>query len=94
MAARDQAPSPAAQLREVAERHNRVLLHAWQTAHPVVFEGRNQFIQVLRFGSTSNNGDVEVYLAGIPTCLRPDQVQLATLIDRPEKTPAASESQP
>jgi hypothetical protein len=94
MAGSAQAPSIATLQREAAEKHNRVLLHAWQTAHPVLYQDRHHFIQVLRFGATGCGQDVEVYLAGDPTCLRPDQVQLAKQIDKPDAAPAAPESTP
>lgn len=86
MAARDQAPSLATQKREAAERHNRVLLHAWQTATPVVFNGLNQFLHTLKF---MGDGEVEVFLAGDPTPHRPDEVQLSKLIDQPQTAPSA-----
>lgn len=91
MAARDQKPSLATQKREAVERHNRVLLHAWQTATPVVYRDRNRFVHTLLF---AGDGDVKVYLTGDPTPLRPDEVQLSRLIDQPETAPSAPGAKP
>lgn len=81
MGTRDEAPSLATQTREAAEYHDRVLLRAWHTAHPVLYQDKKRFIHSLYFGPSSTSQSTIVYLTGDPTPLRPDQVQLAPKID-------------
>lgn len=71
------------------QKHNRVLLHALQTAHPVLHEGRERFIQVLRYELIGSEVETVVYLTGSPTPLLGSQLALATRIDQPEPAPAA-----
>lgn len=67
--------------RDAIERHNRVLLHALQIAHPVLYQGKNRFIHTLRFQLSGGGLDTTVYLTGDPTPLNADQVQLAPRIE-------------
>lgn len=58
------------------QRHNRVLLHAWQTTHPVMYSGRQRHIHGLRFMTEGSMMDAAVYLTGDPTPVQADQVTL------------------
>jgi hypothetical protein len=72
-------------------KHNRVLLHALQTAHPVLYEGHERFIQVVRYELIGSEVETAVYLTGSPSPLAGRQLTLATRIDQPESAPAAPE---
>ncbi|UGQ45107.1 hypothetical protein [Massilia endophytica] len=61
-----------------AERHNRVLLHALQTGHPVQRGGRNAFIKALYFQDNGGGIDVRLYLAGDAEPHAPDEIELAS----------------
>jgi hypothetical protein len=61
---RGEVPSESLSRRDAAERHNRVLLHAWQTAHPVLYEGLQRHIHTLVFQKPGGAPDVVVYLNG------------------------------
>ncbi|MBY0237897.1 MAG: hypothetical protein K2X55_01135 [Burkholderiaceae bacterium] len=63
------------------QRHNRVLLHAWQATHPVLYCGRQRFIQGLRFMTEGSALDAAVYLTGNP---QPVPAVEVTLFTRPE----------
>lgn len=63
------------------QQHNRVLLHALQTAHPVLYEGHERFIQVLRYELIGSEVETVVYLTGSPSPLPGRQLTLATRID-------------
>ena len=80
MGARDKAPSLSLSKRDAAERHNRVLLHALQIAHPVIYQGRNRFIQCLNFQTSGGGIDVDVYLTGSPERIAPEDISLAAEI--------------
>lgn len=77
MGARDKAPSFSLATRDAIERHNRVLLHALQVAHPVVYQGRNRFIQSLTFSGSGGGIDVDVYLTGSPERIAAEDISLA-----------------
>ena len=52
--------TPAAQ----AAKHNRILLHALHTAHPVLHDGRQRFIHTLTFMSYGGGIKTIAYLSG------------------------------
>jgi hypothetical protein len=64
------------------QKHNRVLLHALQTAHPVLHEGRERFIQVLRYELIGSEVETVAYLTGSPAPLLGSELTLATKIDQ------------
>ncbi len=74
-AARAEVLAPHAE----AQKHNRVLLHALQTAHPVMHLGRQQFIQGLTFTMVGGNIDATVYLAGQPAPVKAAEISLREL---------------
>lgn len=63
---------------QAAQKHNRVLLHALQTAHPVLHEGKARFIHTLNFQIMGGSMNTTVYLTGdgdrVP--LEPSKIQL------------------
>ncbi|KQN77794.1 hypothetical protein ASF04_23785 [Duganella sp. Leaf61] len=73
----DEAPSVALSKLEAAARHNRVLLHALQTCHPVMHNDRKGFIHTITFSLSGGSVDAVVYLAGSPDPLAPAAVSLA-----------------
>lgn len=80
MGSRDEAPSVALSKLEAAARHNRVLLHALQTCHPVMHHGRKGFIHTITFSLSGGSVEAIVYLAGSPKPIAPDAVALAPKI--------------
>ena len=77
MGHRDQAPSVALSKLEAAARHNRVLLHALQTAHPVIYKERRRFIQCITFALSGGAVEATVYLTGSPEPLDGTAIALA-----------------
>lgn len=77
MGSRDEAPSVALSKLEAAARHNRVLLHALQTCHPVMHNDRKAFIHTITFSLSGGSVEAVVYLAGSPEPIAPDAVSLA-----------------
>lgn len=84
------APSLSTASLDAVQRHNRVLLHALQTGHPVVVGGRNQFIACLSFNRDGGGIDTTVYLAGIREPVRAEDVSLATNVYPFGKEPEAA----
>jgi hypothetical protein len=68
-------PAPAMSPEE-AQKHNRILLHALQTAHPVLYRGTHRFIHTLTFQVFGGGIHSTVYLTGDPSPIEPAQVQL------------------
>lgn len=64
--AQTEAPSESLSRRDAAERQNRILLHAWQTAHPVLYQGVRRHLHTLTFQKPGGNPEVVVYLIGNP----------------------------
>lgn len=62
---------------EDIEKHNRVLLHALQTARPVIYDEKKSFIQVLTYAQSGGGIETIVYLAGKPEPVAPDLITLA-----------------
>jgi hypothetical protein len=58
------------------QKHNRVLLHALQTCHPVLLEGQSRFIHTLTYQILGGGIDTTIYLTGDQTPIKPEQVQL------------------
>lgn len=77
MGSRDEAPSVALSKLEAAARHNRVLLHALQTCHPVMHNDRKGFIHTITFSLSGGTVDAVVYLAGSPEPIAPEAIALA-----------------
>jgi len=63
------------------QHHNRVLLHAWQITHPVMYLGRQRFIHGLRFMTEGSTHDAVVFLTGHPKPVPAVDVQLAPRIE-------------
>lgn len=61
---RSQPVSTTLTAREAVERHNRVLLHAFQTAHPVMYCGCERYIHTLKFQQFGGGTDTTVFLTG------------------------------
>lgn len=61
---RAEAPSESLSRRDAAERQNRVLLKAWQTAHPVLYLGTLHHLHTLVFQKPGGAPEVVVYLNG------------------------------
>lgn len=61
---------------ELAQKHNRVLLHALHTAHPVLYQEKQRFIHTLTFQIYGGGIIGTVYLTGDPTPIAPELVQL------------------
>lgn len=59
---------------QAAERHNRVLLHALQTAHPVIVDGKEHFIHTLTYQLYGGGISTSVHLAGADEPVQPDRV--------------------
>lgn len=78
MNARQPAMSLSAQRLAEAERNNRRLLHALQTAHPVKFAGANRFIHTLTFSTSGGDIETTVYLTGDSTPIPGEQVTVVT----------------
>ena len=53
-----------------------VLLKAIHCAHPVMYQGKSAFIQVLRAGANGGSIEMEVYLAGKSEPVRVDEITL------------------
>jgi hypothetical protein len=81
MGRRDETPSVALSKLEAAARHNRVLLHALQTAHPVMFNDRKGFIQVVTFSQSGGSIEAVIYLSGNPAPIEANQISLAPEIN-------------
>lgn len=77
MARREQAPSVTLSKLAAAADHNRVLLHALQTCHPVMHNDRKGFIHTITFSLSGGSVEAIVYLAGSPEPIAPDAVSLA-----------------
>ena len=77
MGRREEAPSLALSKLDAAARHNRVLLHALQTAHPVLHRGSKRFIQCVTFALSGGTVEATVYLTGSPEPIGPDLITLA-----------------
>jgi hypothetical protein len=86
----DQAPAGDDQ--HLIEKHNRVLLHALQTAHPVLHRERERFIHTLTFQQLGGRIDTAVYLSGDATPLGASDITLAPIIQHTEPAPATPES--
>jgi len=71
-AAASDAQTPA----QLLQRHYRVLLHALQTGHPVIYQQRQRFIHTLSFHSSGGGVEADVYLAGQPDTIRPMEITL------------------
>ena len=80
MGSRDQAPSLSLTTRDAIERHNRVLLHAAQTAHPVMYRNKKRFIKALLFDVSGSDIEVDVYLTGSTERIPPEEISLETII--------------
>ncbi|MES2319961.1 MAG: hypothetical protein V4631_20975 [Pseudomonadota bacterium] len=61
---------------DLVQKHNRVLLHALQTAHPVMHKGKSCFIHTLTFQTLGGGIDTTVYMSGDPAPIRAAEVQL------------------
>lgn len=77
MGSRDEAPSVALSKLEAAARHNRVLLHALQTCHPVMHNDRKGFIHTITFSLSGGSVEAVLYLAGSPEPVAPEAIALA-----------------
>lgn len=74
---RKQAPRPADDTPEgVSQKHQRILLHALHTAHPVLYQGKQQFIHTLTFQGAGGSIKAAVYLAGVDGVVKPEDVSL------------------
>lgn len=79
------------------QRHNRVLLHALQTGHPVLRDGRTAFLKGLYFQENGGAIVVRVYLTGEPEPYAPEEITLAPnyfSIDLDPKEVAHAEPEP
>lgn len=79
--------------RAAAEKHNRVLLHALQIAHPVIYQERQHFIHTLTYYQHGGRIETTVYLTGDPTPRRPEEVTLAPKTLSPLEQAQAAQSQ-
>lgn len=61
---------------EASQKHNRVLLHALHTAHPMRYQGKQCFIHTLLFQIHGGDISATVYLTGSTGPVESDQVQL------------------
>lgn len=77
MGGRDEAPSVSLSAIDAAARHNRVLLHALQTAHPVMYRNRRLFIHTLSFQGGGSGIVPTVWLSGQTGPVDPDEITLA-----------------
>jgi hypothetical protein len=77
MGRREEAPSVALNQLDAQARHNRVLLHALQTAHPVLYKDRSRFIHTLTYQISGGGIETAVYLTGSPEPLAPEEISLA-----------------
>jgi hypothetical protein len=59
-----------------AQKHTRFLLHALHTAHPVMYQGKQQFIHTVLVQQSGGGTSTTIYLAGNPTALDSEDVQL------------------
>lgn len=62
---------------EAAARHNRVLLHALQTSHQVVYKEKWRFIHTITFQTSGGSVEATVYLAGSSEPVEAELVSLA-----------------
>jgi len=62
---------------EARQKHNRVLLHALHTAHPMLYQGKQCFIHTLMFQIQGGDITVDVYLTGGTGPVEAEQVQLS-----------------
>jgi hypothetical protein len=60
------------------ERHNRMLLRALQTAHPVLHNGLQRFIHTLTFSGAGSGVETIVYLRGHPGDVPAEELTLDT----------------
>lgn len=60
-----------------AYRHQMVLLKALHHAHPVIFEGTQQFLQVLTPRLAGGRVQMDVYLTGRPAPVDSTEITLA-----------------
>ncbi|GGY67822.1 hypothetical protein [Pseudoduganella albidiflava] len=63
---------------EEIEKHNRMLLRALQTAHPVLHNGLQRFIHTLTFCGSGSSIDTVVYLRGHPGEVPAEELTLDT----------------
>lgn len=61
---------------DIAAKHNRVLLHALQTAHPVMYQGKQRFMHTLTCQVYAGGITTTAYLMGDPAPVPPDQIIL------------------
>lgn len=61
---------------EAEQKHNRVLLHALQTAHPVLHQGKARFIHTLTYQILGGGISTTAYLTGDSTPIGPEHIQL------------------
>lgn len=73
---RQEAPAAAMTPAEAAQKHNRVLLHALHTAHPMLYQGKQRFIHTLTFSILGGGTSATVYLTGDSAAVEPNEVQL------------------
>ena len=73
---RRQAAPVAETPAEAAQKHNPVLLHALQTAHPVLFEGKQRFIHTINYQILGGGVNTTVYLTGGQEPIEPHLIQL------------------
>lgn len=75
----DAPPEPAGPLDPVAYRQQMLLLKALHHAHPVMHEGRQQFLHVLTPRLAGGRVQMDVYLQGRATPIDSSEITLATL---------------
>jgi hypothetical protein len=92
LATRNEPATTAQAQRAAVEYHNRVLLRAFQTAHPVTYNDRVNFIHMRTYQQSGGAIETVVYLSGLPKPLKPEQVQLAK-VPKNEPAPTALESE-
>lgn len=74
---RRHAPRPAEDTpAEAQQKHNRVLLHALHTAHPMIYKEKQCFIHTLLFQVKGGDISATVYLMGNSAPIAPELVQL------------------
>jgi uncharacterized protein YjiK len=61
---------------ETYQRQTRILLHALNTGHPVLYQQRQRFIHTLTFQQSGGSVEAIVYLSGEKTAVPPMDVSL------------------
>jgi hypothetical protein len=70
------APAPVETPADRAAKHERLLLRALQTAHPVLYQGKQRFVKSLSVQLYGGGTQSSLYLSGLSDEVPAEQVQI------------------